>query len=122
MGTEPSNSKQPSGEDPGGNRRSFLTLLIGIGSAFIGAILAKPGVGYVLDPLLRAAGKKGAWIRVAKADAIGEDHPVAVPVVGEHVDAWTRADNVRLGMARLMAGNLPNLITTARSLNSLRRM
>lgn len=97
MGSEASNGKQ----SPAGGRRTFLTLLIGAGSALIGAILAKPAVGYVLDPILRSAGGKGRWIRVAKAEALAEDHPVAVPVVGEQVDAWTRAERVRLGMVWL---------------------
>ena len=99
MGSDASNN-QAHGPAEGG-RRGFLTALIAIGSALIGTIVAKPGVGYVLDPLLHAAGKKGRWIRVAKVDSLAEDHPVAVPVVGEQVDAWTRADAVRLGMVWL---------------------
>ena len=97
MGSEASNDKRA----PAGGRRTFLTLLIGAGSALIGAVLAKPGLGYVLDPILRGTGKKGRWIRVAKAEALVEDHPTAVPVVGEQVDAWTRASHVRLGMVWL---------------------
>lgn len=97
MGSEASNGKQA----PAGGRRTFLTLLIGLGSTLIGAIVGKPAITYVLDPLLRGASKKGRWIRVAKAEALAEDHPVAVPVVGEQVDAWTRAEQVRLGMVWL---------------------
>jgi menaquinol-cytochrome c reductase iron-sulfur subunit len=83
------------------SRRRFLTALVGVGSALVGSILAVPGAQYVLDPLLRASGKKGRWVRVAKLDSLSEEHPVAVPVVGEQVDAWTRQDQVRLGMVWL---------------------
>jgi menaquinol-cytochrome c reductase iron-sulfur subunit len=96
MGSEASNGKH----DSAGGRRGFLTVLIGLGSALIASVVAKPAVVYVLDPLLRGAGVKGRWIRVAKAEALGEE-PVAVPVVGEQVDAWTRAEQVRLGMVWL---------------------
>jgi menaquinol-cytochrome c reductase iron-sulfur subunit len=89
MGSEVSNS-----------RRSFLSLLVAAGSALIGVIVAKPGAAYVLDPLLRGGGKKGRWVRVAKLDSLS-DQPIAVPVVGEQVDAWTRQDAVRLGMVWL---------------------
>jgi Rieske Fe-S protein len=89
------------GSAPSKSRRSLLTALVGLGSAFIASVLAKPALDYVLDPLLRAAGKKGRWLRVAKLEALGEEHPLAVPVLGEQVDAWTRAQNVRLGMVWL---------------------
>jgi cytochrome b6-f complex iron-sulfur subunit/menaquinol-cytochrome c reductase iron-sulfur subunit len=59
--------------------------------------LAVPGLGYILDPLLRGAGQQGRWIRVADLKSVGREHPVAVPVVGEQVDAWTKASAVRLG-------------------------
>jgi len=82
-------------------RRSFLTLLAGLGSAAIGLVVAVPGVTYVLDPLLRSSGRKGRWFKVASLESLGEEHPVSVPVLGEQVDAWTRAPNVRLGMVWL---------------------
>ena len=89
------------GSEASKSRRTFLTALVGAGSAVIGLVLAVPGAAYVIDPLLRSAGKKGRWVRVAKLDALSEEHPVAVPVIGEQVDAWTRQDNVRLGMVWL---------------------
>lgn len=86
------------GSEASKSRRTFLSLMIGAGSVFIGAVVAKPAVQYVLDPLLRVSGKKGRWFRVAKLEGISEEHPVAVPVSGEQIDAWTRAPNTRLGM------------------------
>lgn len=87
--------------DPTKSRRAFLSALSVAGSALLGAALAIPGVAYVLDPLVRGGGKKERWIRIAKVDAISDEHPVSVPVLGESVDGWTRAGNVRLGMVWL---------------------
>lgn len=78
-------------------RRDFFTWVGAAGSAAIGALLAVPGVSYVLDPLLRSSGEKGRWIRVADFASLSKDRPVSAAVVGEHVDAWTKASNVRLG-------------------------
>ena len=89
------------GSEASKSRRSFLSAVVAVGSAVIGAVLAKPGAAYVIDPLLRSGpGQKGRWVRVAKVAALS-DEPVAVPVIGEQVDAWTRQDKVRLGMVWL---------------------
>jgi Rieske Fe-S protein len=83
------------------SRRSFLRVLIGLGSAALGAVLAVPGAGYVLDPLRKASGKKGRWVPVTDLDGLSEEHPVSLPVVGEQTDAWTTNPDVRLGMVWL---------------------
>ena len=83
--------------DTSKSRRGFLTLLTAAGSAVIGAILLVPGAAYILDPVLRSGGAKGRWIRVAELANLSKDHPVTAPVIGEQVDAWTRAPAVRLG-------------------------
>ena len=111
MGSEASkHSPHAPGEKPapgsrhdaaGASRRKFLTAMLGAGSAMIGAILAWPAAQYVLDPLLRATGVKDRWVRVAKLESLAEDRPVSMPVIGEQVDAWTRASQVRLGMVWL---------------------
>jgi menaquinol-cytochrome c reductase iron-sulfur subunit len=87
--------------DASKSRRSFLKVLAGLGSAAVGLVLAVPGAAYVVDPLLRAGTRKGRWVKLATLQSLTDDHPVAVPVVGEQVDAWTRAPNVRLGMVWL---------------------
>lgn len=97
MASEPSHRTPPTSSRLG-SRRSFLGMLSVAGSAVIGLIVAVPGASYVIDPLLRSAGKKGRWVKLGDASSYGEDHPVAVPVEGEQVDAWTRSDKVRLGM------------------------
>jgi Rieske Fe-S protein len=88
-------------EEPSKSRRSFLGVLSAFGGAVITGILAIPGASYVIDPLLRSGGKRGRWVKVAELDGLSSEHPVSVPVVGEQVDAWTRADNVRLGVVWL---------------------
>ena len=94
------------GEQPSGSgRRSFLVTLSALGSLFIGAVLTKPAITYVLDPLRKAAGGiKGRWIPVADLESLGRDHPVSLPVVGEQRDAWTRAPEVRLGTVWVRRG------------------
>ena len=82
----------------GDSRRTFLTWLIGLGGAGIGALMAIPGASYVADPLLRAVSKGGRWAVVGDLKSMPTDHPVSLPVIGERVDAWTRATNVSLGM------------------------
>jgi menaquinol-cytochrome c reductase iron-sulfur subunit len=89
------------GSEASKSRRSFLSVVVGLGSAWIALVFAKPAATYVVDPLLRRSGKKDRWLRVAKLDALDEDHPVAVPIVGEQTDGWTRQPNVRLGMVWL---------------------
>lgn len=84
--------------EPSQSRRSFLGLLSVAGSAVIGLIVAVPGASYVIDPLLRSAGKKGRWVRLGDLSSFSEDHPVSVPVEGQQTDAWTKSDKVRLGM------------------------
>lgn len=87
--------------DASKSRRSFLAVLAGLGGAAIGLVLAVPGAAYVVDPLLRGSGRKGRWVKLASLQSLGEEHPIAVPVVGEQLDAWTRAQSVRLGMVWL---------------------
>lgn len=89
------------GPEPSKARRSFLTALVGLGSAAIGLVLAVPGAAYVVDPLLRGAARKGRWVRLGSLANLSEDHPIAVPVTGEQTDAWTRSANERLGMVWL---------------------
>ncbi|MET0385412.1 MAG: Rieske 2Fe-2S domain-containing protein [Polyangiales bacterium] len=83
--------------DASKSRRDFFAWVIAAGSTAIGALLAVPAVAFVLDPVLRSTGQKGRWIKVAELGSLSKDRPVAVPVVGEQVDAWTRAAEVRLG-------------------------
>lgn len=88
-------------EEQSQTRRTFLTVLSAAGAAAIGLVLGIPGVRYVTDPLRRGVTKKGRWVSVGNLESFPDDKPVEVPVVGEQVDAWTRAPEVRLGTAWL---------------------
>lgn len=79
------------------SRRTVLAALIAGGSVAIGAVLGLPGVSYVLDPLLRRASAKGGFRKVAELSRLSKEHPVAVAVLGEQTDAWTRAPERKLG-------------------------
>lgn len=78
-------------------RRTVLGGLIAVGGLAIGAVLGLPGVAYVLDPLLRRRDSRGGFRKVAELSRLSKEHPVAVPVIGEQTDAWTRAPERKLG-------------------------
>lgn len=83
---------------PDKGRRTALTALIALAGTTIGVILATPGLRFLAAPILRAgAGSAQRWVKVARLAGLPDDTPVALPVVGEQVDAWTRAPHQRLG-------------------------
>ncbi|MCB9667019.1 MAG: Rieske (2Fe-2S) protein [Myxococcales bacterium] len=61
------------------------------------AIAAIPGVGYLLDPLLRRQRQKSTWYPVSELATLAVNTPTAVAVLGEQVDAWTRSPMQRIG-------------------------
>ena len=67
-----------------------------MGSA-IAAVVAVPGAAVLLDPLLRRASSKTPWRDVGPEAALSSKVPKAFAVLGERVDAWTRAPEQRLG-------------------------
>lgn len=75
------------------NRRSFFGVLLGIGSAGMGALLAVPVLRYVLYPLYA---KSGGNIWTAIGD-MGEFSNLAKPVVKplalKQVDGWREVDS-----------------------------
>jgi Rieske Fe-S protein len=78
-------------------RRGVLKVLVGVGGLAIGALVGLPGVSYLLDPLLRRRSRASDFVEVGEASALRDDRPVALTVIGEVRDAWTRAPNQRLG-------------------------
>lgn len=86
------------------SRRVFLRVLVGLGGAAVGGLLAVPGARYLADPLRRSVGAGGRWLEVGDLDAMPKDHPVSLPVIGEQVDAWTRAKDVPLGVVWIRRG------------------
>jgi Rieske Fe-S protein len=83
-------------------RRGFMGAMVALGSAVIAGVLAVPGVGYVLDPLLRRTGSTGrGWRRLGDVASVPTESPVAIPIVGEVRDAWTRYPQQKLGTVYL---------------------
>lgn len=72
-------------------------MAIGLGGLAVGALMAIPGVAYVIDPLIRRRPRSDAWREVGQATVLSDDAPVSLPIIGERVDAWTRAPEQRLG-------------------------
>lgn len=86
-------------EEQAQTRRSFLSLLSGLGASLVGVVLGIPGIRYLTDPLMRTSEEKGRWVTIGELTSLPKTHPLEVPVVGEQVDAWTRSPEVRLGTA-----------------------
>lgn len=77
-------------------RRRVLALMGGLSAAALAGVAALPGLGPLLDPILRKNRSTSGWIRVGETSALSK-RPVALPVIGEKVDAWTREQNKQLG-------------------------
>jgi menaquinol-cytochrome c reductase iron-sulfur subunit len=78
-------------------RRGFLRIAIGLGGVAVAALMAVPGVALVLDPLIRRRPRHDAWRDIGDTGSLRDDQPVALPVIGDRVDAWTRAPEQQLG-------------------------
>ncbi|MHB1699328.1 MAG: Rieske 2Fe-2S domain-containing protein [Acidobacteriaceae bacterium] len=75
------------------NRRSFFGVLLGIGSAGMGALLAIPVLRYVLYPLY-AKSKQSGWSVVATADELSNlSQPVLKTVDFKQLDGWREVDS-----------------------------
>jgi Rieske Fe-S protein len=78
-------------------RRRVLKWLAGAGATAAALVVLVPGASFVLDPLLRRRKKAGDFLPVGDAAVLRADRPVSLPVIGEYVDAWTRAPRTELG-------------------------
>src|SRR5262245_46284644 len=90
------------GKPPVTGRRGFLTrLFAGIISAVLTLVPAGAGLIVLFDPL-RRKGTGGGAVRVASLDALPVDAvPRQFPVFADHVDAWNKFSNVRIGAVYL---------------------
>jgi menaquinol-cytochrome c reductase iron-sulfur subunit len=71
-------------------RRSFLGLLVGVGTASVGALLSVPVVRYVLHPLLKVTTPL-AWTEVGGVeDFASATFPVKKVVTVEQRDGWRK--------------------------------
>jgi menaquinol-cytochrome c reductase iron-sulfur subunit len=73
------------------NRRSFLAALLGVGSVFVGGLLAVPLIRFALFPLLR----RTTELKSSPVGAVSEFSSLSEPVMRtiqiEQVDGWRRA-------------------------------
>lgn len=96
MVTNQDDSKSP--------RRRFFLMLGGVSAAVVAGVGALPGLGPLLDPLIRKTRTAGGWFNVGEARSLSK-RPIALPVVGEQVDAWTRTKNKQLGTVWVAEGS-----------------
>jgi menaquinol-cytochrome c reductase iron-sulfur subunit len=73
------------------SRRSFLGVLLGLGSVFVGALLAVPLIRFALFPLLR----RTTQLKSSPVGEFSEFSPLTEPVMRtvqiEQVDGWRKA-------------------------------
>ncbi len=81
--------------DEGQKRRTFLAVAT-VGGCVIGAAIGVPALGFVAAPAA-ASGGGGARFVVAKLDDLEIGVPKRVVIIGDEVDAWTRAPKRKLG-------------------------
>ncbi len=80
----------PQAENEPVTRRSFLAVLLGFGSAIVGAALAVPLIRFALHPLVATTTKIG-WSDVGKLDEFSSlTAPVKKLIKVEQRDAWRR--------------------------------
>jgi Rieske Fe-S protein len=70
-------------------RRTFLAWMTRGLSAVVGAVLAVPGIAYLIDPRRLRSGN-GEFKPVSRLDVLKPGVPLAVAVRDERHDAWTR--------------------------------
>src|SRR4051812_12487022 len=87
-------------DDQGEGRRGFA-VVVAVGSCAIAGGLAIPAAAFVASPLGQA-GEKGKRYVVARLDELEVGLPKRVSVVGDEIDAWTRASDRRLGSVWLL--------------------
>ncbi len=87
----PKISAPPPLPPPFEDRRSFLAVLLGVGSLFVGALLSVPLVRFALFPLLRQTTR----LKRAPVGAVTEFSSLTAPVARtiqiEQIDGWRKA-------------------------------
>ena len=75
------------------NRRSFFGVLLGIGTAGMGALLAVPVLRYVLYPLYAKA-SKSVWTSIGSMAGFSDlSKPILKPLDLKQVDGWREVDS-----------------------------
>jgi menaquinol-cytochrome c reductase iron-sulfur subunit len=106
----------PSGSSPE-SRRSFLGVLLGLGSFFVGALLSVPLIRFTLFPLIR----RTTDLKSSPVGELSEFSPLTEPVMRiiqiEQVDGWRKAVSEkaiyvtkdRQGQIRVLTSVCPHL-------------
>lgn len=77
------------------NRRSFFGVLLGIGTAGMGALLAIPVLRYVLYPLYTRS-SKSTWTAIGGMDEFSDlSQPIVKPLELKQVDGWREVDSAQ---------------------------
>jgi menaquinol-cytochrome c reductase iron-sulfur subunit len=77
------------------NRRSFFAVLLGIGTAGMGALLAIPVLRYVLYPLY-AKSSKSTWSPIGAMDEFSNlSQPLLTPLALQQLDGWREVDSAQ---------------------------
>lgn len=84
-------SEGPAAGPPFENRRSFLGVLLGVGSAFVGSLLSVPLLRFALFPLLRRTTELKSSPVGATSEFSSLTQPVLRIIQIEQVDGWRRA-------------------------------
>src|SRR6266852_6310962 len=83
--------KTMEGASPLADRRSFLGVLLGVGSVFVGALLAVPLIRFAIFPLIR----RTTELKLSPVGDISEFSSLTEPVLRtiqiEQVDGWRKA-------------------------------
>jgi menaquinol-cytochrome c reductase iron-sulfur subunit len=75
------------------NRRSFFGVLLGVGTAGMGALLAIPVLRYVLYPLYARA-SKSVWTPIGGMEEFADlSKPILKPLDLKQVDGWREVDS-----------------------------
>lgn len=98
---DPSPPKPSEGADPSPSRRGFV-VVAAAGSACLCAAVAIPGAAFVGAPLVRGGGAGGRRFAVGHLDDLTVGVPRKVTLVGDEVDAFTRAEKRKLGAVWLL--------------------
>jgi menaquinol-cytochrome c reductase iron-sulfur subunit len=76
------------------SRRDFVKLVSGFFGSIMGAGIALPIIGYVLDPAVKASGGKDQWIELGPIENYEIGKPVAFNFSRTQVNGWERTSSV----------------------------
>jgi len=88
-------------------RRTFILALAAIINSLMGAMVAMPGIRFLLDPLRRKRGHD-EFIRITPLSAVSADRPSRVTVVADRWDAFVHHSAAPIGAVWLLRSDSEN--------------